>query len=613
MGNGERQNESGPRLPGPKRAFGRALADFQIEEASTPHRLHPAEERLLICAGRGELCDLGDGVPAIAADENRVRADFLRFLILGGDESAPVHEKGIRLRSAFIEGDVDLGGAKDVALIELWRCRIDGDFSAPNARLSELILRGTRLNAVNCDSAQIDGNVYLRDGFKAQGEVSFSGASIRGQLDCRHGTFENLARPAINFYSARIGGSVFLNAGFHAKGQVRFEASEVGGQFNCQAGRFENPEGFALNAIDAQIRGSVRLSHNFKAAGPVYFRGAEIGGDLFCAGGHFAVSSVAPSYENETPYAEAALNLQGAHIEGNLFLGPARAPANQEVSIKGSLNLQNAHAGVFIDAPASWPVAAIQTKTHGEVPCVIILDGFTYNRFGGIAITASDIRTKWLLRQLPDHLNHSFRPQPFEQLNRVLRDMGHDADGRRIALLKQSLMRPWRTRQARWYFRPFVSLTSWAWGLSCGYGYRPHRLIAALLTLWLACGFLYQAGAAHGGLAPKDAQIWTNQAYIEACDANWTGCQPSAGGKLGEIIAFDPFTYSADMLLPGIDLGQRAAWAPMRREIKLTLPLLGETALPKWTLRAAGWAENLLGVAGVILIGAILSGIVKRD
>lgn len=62
-----------------------------------------------------------------------------------------------------------------------------------------------------------------------------------------------------------------------------------------------------------------------------------------------------------------------------------------------------------------------------------------------------------------------------------------------------------------------------------------------------------------------------------------------------------------------MDLGQRAAWAPMRREIKLTLPLIGETALPKWTLRAAGWAESLLGVAGVILIGAILSGIVKRD
>ena len=38
-----------------------------------------------------------------------------------------------------------------------------------------------------------------------------------------------------------------------------------------------------------------------------------------------------------------------------------------------------------------------------------------------------------------------------------------------------------------------------------------------------------------------------------------------------------------------------------------------ERTLPPGTLRAAAWAENLSGVAGVILIGAILSGIVKRD
>ncbi len=51
----------------------------------------------------------------------------------------------------------------------------------------------------------------------------------------------------------------------------------------------------------------------------------------------------------------------------------------------------------------------------------------------------------------------------------------------------------------------------------------------------------------------------------------------------------------------------------MWREIEVTLPYIGEVRLPKWTLRAAAWTENILGVAGVILVGAILSGIVKRD
>ena len=85
------------------------------------------------------------------------------------------------------------------------------------------------------------------------------------------------------------------------------------------------------------------------------------------------------------------------------------------------------------------------------------------------------------------------------------------------------------------------------------------------------------------------------------------------GGKVGEIIAFNPFTYSADMLLPAIDLGQRSAWTPMWREIEVALPGERKVTLPAGTLRAAAWLENILGVAGVILIGAILSGIVKRD
>jgi hypothetical protein len=67
------------------------------------------------------------------------------------------------------------------------------------------------------------------------------------------------------------------------------------------------------------------------------------------------------------------------------------------------------------------------------------------------------------------------------------------------------------------------------------------------------------------------------------------------------------------MLLPAIDLGQRSDWAPMWREIAVEVPYLGPLTLPAGTLRAAAWAENILGVSGVILIGAILSGLIKRD
>ena len=44
------------------------------------------------------------------------------------------------------------------------------------------------------------------------------------------------------------------------------------------------------------------------------------------------------------------------------------------------------------------------------------------------------------MRQRPSHLGKDFRPQPFEQLIKVLREMGHDADARQIAMLKHSFL-----------------------------------------------------------------------------------------------------------------------------------------------------------------------------
>ena len=47
--------------------------------------LKPAERKLLEAALKGEQCALGGSSPPSATDANEVRADFLRFLALGGE------------------------------------------------------------------------------------------------------------------------------------------------------------------------------------------------------------------------------------------------------------------------------------------------------------------------------------------------------------------------------------------------------------------------------------------------------------------------------------------------------------------------------------------------
>ncbi len=683
MADGGPQDAIGAALPRPKRAFGRSLADFRIEGATTPNGLHPAEERLLECAARGEACRIASVRPEKGAPENTVRGAFLRFLLLGGEEDAPVHEKGVILHGAFIDGGIDLESAKDVHSFWFWRCHIGQPINGRNANFDDITLQQCQLGNLNfasalisgdvflngsrvkgetnfagseigggvflsegfeaegelvfldteiggllacngaklknahgkafsCDRAKVTGGVFLQEGFEAEGEVRFSGAEIGGQLNCGGAKLKNVGGMALLCNGAMVTGDVFLREGCEAEGELNFAGAEIGGGLACSGAKLKNPGGMALICDRAQVTGSVFLDGGFEAEGEVRFAGADIGSDFNCNGGSFKNAKAASSADqSEPPFAEDALNLQGATIKGTLWLGPALPPNHQQVTVEGSINLQGTHAHEFVDDRLSWPVAEI-AAADAKLPCHIHLDGFTYDRFVGVTKTDWQTRTDWLMRQRPSHLGKDFRPQPFEQLIKVLREMGHDGDARRIGMLKESLLH----KRKGFRRRPFAWSVSLLWGLSCGYGYRPHRLIVALLALWLGCGFLYQAGAAHGGFAPRDAQVWTSAIYNDACGKNWTDCaelKEGGGGKVGEIIAFNPFTYSADMLLPAIDLGQRSAWTPMWREIKVELPWLGEVPLPKWTLRAATWAENILGVAGVILIGAILSGIVKRD
>jgi hypothetical protein len=140
-----------------------------------------------------------------------------------------------------------------------------------------------------------------------------------------------------------------------------------------------------------------------------------------------------------------------------------------------------------------------------------------------------------------------------EQLAKVLSAMGHDGDARKVAMEKQRLMIPVRVRQAPWFAKPFAWLLWELHRLTSGFGYRPSRLILILLALWVAGGLFFAEVADFGVFEPADRQVRADQ-RLRLCRSNWTRCEAA------NIVAFRPFAYSADNLLPAIDLGQRKAW-----------------------------------------------------
>ena len=288
--------------------------------------------------------------------------------------------------------------------------------------------------------------------------------------------------------------------------------------------------------------------------------------------------------------------------------GPWSDRVGDQVEIAGSLNLQGTRATTFVDHKQSWPPLSIESD-EGRLSCIIQLNGFTYERLGTGAPTDAVTREEWLLQQLPNRRGDDFHPQPFEQLMRVLRGMGYEQDARRIGLLKESLMQKIRVRRASVWSRPFMLLTGYAWGTLAGYGYRSHRLFVFLLLLWLSCTWFFNLAEKQGLFAPADAQVWTNQDIARECErTRWTVCD-----RVARYITFNATIYAADVIFPIIDLQQQAQWIPLLKTLIIDVPWIGRLYLPPGSVHIVIWLATIIGTASVVLLGAILTGLLKRD
>lgn len=574
--------------PGPARAFGRSLTDFR--------KLSSAEQKLLDCCRRGEAAIIADQRPERQTKGNEIRADIVRFLALGGDGSAPVHEHGVRLQGAWLTGELDLRFTTVREGLTLHKCRIER-IDALNANLKLLELDGSRLErGMQGSNLRCEGGVCLRDGFAADGDIWLSCATIGSILDCSSGRFENGGEAALVCEDARIGGSVllcrgfhargevslsgtiiggsleggggvfvatgvtalladrvrvsghvFLNEGFRALGEVRLPRMSVGGNLECMTGRFENPGGVALDLGGASVSGNLLLSDGCHAVGAVAMIGTSIGGSFICTQGCF-----------ENPDGQA-LTCDFTRVAQAFFFREVK-------QLEGAVHLSSMDVANLCDDLDSWRLA------QGK----LVLDGFTYGRIVGSPIDAPG-RIAWLQYQYPEYLGTTFRPQPWEQLIGVLRAMGHPNEARTVAIAKQERLR----RAGKIVVG--VRTLHWLYGLLVGYGYRPGRLLVAIIAVWLFCGAAYWAAAHPGWIARTHLIEPSDQATSETYDS------------------FSPFAYSADVLLPIVDLGYAAQWQPALNEPGG----LG--------LRNLRWLEILLGWLFGGALAAMLGNLIKKD
>jgi hypothetical protein len=644
------------KLPQPRK-----LADFG--------ELTPAEARLIA------ECDSGEGVvigepyheqdgesawksPVADTPEVRIRATLIRWLLLGGADGVTPHEKGVRIMGAWVAGILDLGGCRAPRGIMLVACHFEIAPVLRSAVIDSLVLDHSVLPGLRADRLETRGSVSL-GGAMVRGETQLLGAKLGGALECVGARFE---RPGGVAFSAdgietRLGVSL---QDAEVRGGARLLGAKLGDDLSCNGATFERPDAEAFNADRIETRGSVFLQ-GVNVCGRARLLGAKLGSDLVCADATFEGKG------------GEALSLEGIRVAGAFVLrGSAR--------IHGVLKLTAAEIGLIADDRDCWP-------GHGD----LLLERCRYGAIVAGPVDAPS-RLDWLSRQDPARWGVDFWPQPYVELARVLREMGHDADARAVLIEKERLQRrtargalrarldgarlrlrmetatvaslalvrkafdarhaglgekdPRRklidaeVRRARSLRgvdfdaiaangesvpmsvadRPEATLAARApiaglwwrllgrtlWdglvGAVIGYGRRPERAGVWALALWLSGAGLFLWAYTHEGMQPSNALVLRS--------AEWTGCRGAAEGQSACYLAtpqgasyprFEPFVYSADVLLPVVELQQQALWSPA--------PQRGAGWWARgfqWFEILAGWALSLLAIAG-------FSGLVKSD
>lgn len=554
--------------------------------------LLPAEQLLLDACKAGRPATIGDGKRPTKKEQNtnEIRAEFLRSLILTERES--IDQKGIQFHGAYVSGSFDFDSCE--TNLPFWF--LDSFFQTKiilsGSRIKHLSLNGSAIVGLNANRAKIEDGVWMRNSFVSNGEINFSSATIKNNFSIENALLNNTDGIALNCDKIKVGGGIFLRNGFKAIGEVKLLWGEIGSSLDCVGGFFKaSKNGIALNCHGLKVNGSVFLSRHratnkfsvFKANGMVDFLSSSIAVNFTCDFGIFNNPN------------KVALNCDKMSVGGGFF--------TRKTKISGVLNLTVANLGILSDNRKFWNQIYLK---H------IILNGCTYTHIDGGSHNVKD-RKQWLTK-MP-----KFEPQPYKQLAKVLRDMGHISDANEIMIeyhdKRSKEFKSGLKKSFFWFYRSFSD-----------YGYSPSKVVKWMFWVWLVCSIVYWHAANTGVFAPSNPIVFQNVGYAYNCSPKEVGFRDiiykeENGSKnwyysslKGEYTTFQPFLYSLDVILPVVDLYMEKDWGVYIPTSSGYFDWLNPSTITfNHIVRLIVWLEILFGWALSLILVAILSGLAKNE
>lgn len=240
--------------------------------------------------------------------ERTIKSNLITWLCANKNAIKLVTKNGIQISGALIEGIVSLSFINISFPLQFQSCSFPALINLSHSEIKLLNLIGSHTVRIEATGMKVNGDINLSEGFSANGEVSLSGATVSGKLNCDGAQIINIGGSTLNAENIKISGNLLLRNGFKSAGEIRLINASIKGQLNCIGCEIENGNKISLFADNISVRGSVLLRQRFSANGEVRFFGANIGGNFELDGAHI------------TNIGGSTFNAENIKVSGSLFL-----------------------------------------------------------------------------------------------------------------------------------------------------------------------------------------------------------------------------------------------------------------------------------------------------
>lgn len=556
--------------------------------------MKPAEKRLLEACQKGEVLDLGNERPKEKTDDNELRGEFLRTLILSNNQEIEengknyilkIDPKGLNVQGAYISGTFDFSFCNTDLPFGFINSIFEKQIKLFDSKIKIINLHGCIISSIEAERVICDSDLLFRN--IETDYINFANSKIDGSFISENSSYSNFDK-SINCNGTIIKGAVFLTNNFSSEGMIDFNSSNIGSLDCTNAKKIKY-----LNCNGAVINGTVYIK-KIKQINIIDLSHTQISVNIECINSineqFFCESSFIKNNITFDDFSTNFLNLGLSKIDGMLKI--------INLEINGSCILNSSKINQLSFQKIFWKDNLIS----------IWLDGLAYEH-----LDVENLNSKTLLSLLNKMTKEEiFKPQPYKQMAKVLRNMGHNEYANNIMIEYNDIITG-NTENG------FIKKLKQIYGFTAGYGYKPMRVIFSMFIVWFFCSLFYWNASKVAVFAPTNPLVFQKKDCYQ-CNVNsdgtpWSGFfnyskYNSTNNWVlnknldGEYTTFNSFMYSLDVILPIVDLQVEKDWGQYISSNTGTL-----NDVTRWIM----WFEILFGWTYSLMLVAILSGLAKNE